>query len=130
MRIQGTCTGDATYAPTPLTGSSTTLAVTGAYIFAGELNQLEDGEHPSKALEAYENAFRPFFKETQNGSFFVQTLAHPRTAWKRWMPQILVLAISKLAAIPWLVNKFDGAELKDDGFPLPQYLSLDVKYSK
>ena len=59
------CLGDAAYAPTPLTGMGTSLAITVAYVLAGELNKLADGENPSKALEAYESTFRPFIEESQ-----------------------------------------------------------------
>ncbi len=71
---------DAAHAPTPLTGMGTSLAITGAYILAGELSKLKDGEHPSKALEAYESTFRPFVERTQHIPFFVPAIAHPRTA--------------------------------------------------
>ena len=113
------CLGDAAYAPTPLTGMGTSLAIIGAYVLAGELSKVKDGEHPSKAFEAYENAFRPFVEETQKIPFFVPAIAHPGTAWKRWLVQIFVRALSKLAAMPWVANRSN--QIKDDGFPLPQY---------
>ena len=125
------CIGDAAYAPTPLTGQGTSLAITGAYILAAELSKLDHGKHPSKALEAYESTFRPFVEEVQKIPFFVPAIAHPGTAWKRWLFQTFASALSKVVAIPWLVNGFGKSnESNDDGFPLPQYPSFDEKDSK
>ncbi len=124
------CLGDAAYAPTPLTGMGTSLAITGAYVLAGELSKLDNGKNPSQALEAYEGAFRPFVEETQKIPFFVPAIAHPETAWKRWLFQVFVSTLSKAVAIvvatPWLTNKLTKSnESNDDGFPCPQYPKLD-----
>ncbi|KAE9410455.1 FAD/NAD(P)-binding domain-containing protein [Gymnopus androsaceus JB14] len=102
------CLGDAAYAPTPLTGAGTSLAIIGAY----------DGEHPSKALKAYESAFRPFVEEVQKIPFFVPAIAHPQRAWKRWLLHTFVVAT------PWLVKKSDHNS-SDEDFPLPQYPCFD-----
>ncbi|KAF2807395.1 FAD/NAD(P)-binding domain-containing protein [Mytilinidion resinicola] len=118
------CLGDAAYAPTPLTGMGTSLAITGAYILAGELSKLDDGEHLSKALEAYESIFRPFVEKTQQIPFFFPAIAHPETAWKRWLIQALVWAFSKLMAIPWLAMKI-GDHGYSENFSLPKYPSFD-----
>jgi 2-polyprenyl-6-methoxyphenol hydroxylase-like FAD-dependent oxidoreductase len=122
------CLGDAAYAPTPLTGMGTSLAITGAYVLAGELSKLKDGEHPSTALEAYESIFRPFVEETQKIPFFIPAIMHPETAWKRWLLQSFVSAVSKVVTIPWLANRLDQSN--DDDFPLPQYPSFDEKDSE
>ncbi len=129
------CVGDAAYAPTPLTGMGTSLAITGAYVLAGELSQLDPDAHPSRALEAYERPFRPFVEETQKIPFFVPGIAHPATAGKRWLFHVLVSTLSKVAAIvvatPWLARRFDRSnEDNDDGFPCPQYARLDDACSK
>ena len=117
------CLGDAAYAPTPLTGMGTSLAITGAYILAGELSKLHDGEHPSKALEAYESIFRPFVEEVQKIPFFVPGIAHPETAWRIQLFQVCVWTFSKVVAIFGLASR--SGESDDNGFPLPQYPSLD-----
>ena len=119
------CLGDTAYAPTPLTGMGTSLAITGAYILAAELSKLNDGEHPSKALEAYEIAFRPVVEHVQKIPSFVPAIAHPQTAWGRWLLQTSLSAVSKVVAIPWAAPKRSN----DDGFPLPQYPSFDEKGS-
>ncbi|HEY0464885.1 MAG TPA: FAD-dependent monooxygenase [Polyangiaceae bacterium] len=118
------CVGDAAYAPTPLTGMGTSLAILGAYVLAGELSQLDRGEPLSKALEAYERAFRPFVEHTQKLPFFVPAIAHPKRAGGRRLCQTAVWSLSKLAAIPWLANRFEhGGE---QGFSLPHYPHLGV----
>lgn len=122
------CVGDAAHAPTPLTGMGTSLAITGAYILAGELSKLGEGEHPSKALMAYESVLRPLVEETQKIPFFAPAIAYPKTAWKRWLFQVFVQVLSKVMATPRLASRLD--QNNDDGFPLPQYPSFDGECSK
>jgi len=117
------CLGDAAYAPTPLTGAGANLAILGAYVLAGELGNLGQGEHPAKALEAYERTFRPFVEEIQSLPPFVPDFAHPATAWKRSLFRAATWAISKLAAVPWFASKHDETK-EDANFPLPQYSSF------
>ncbi|KAH7140205.1 hypothetical protein B0J13DRAFT_62416 [Dactylonectria estremocensis] len=122
------CLGDAAYAPTPLTGMGTSLAITGAYVLAGELSKLEDGEHPARALDAYERVFRPFVEETQQIPSFIPAIMHPETAWKRWLFQAFAWTLSKvvsrLRAFPWMAKILKQS---DEDFPLPEYTyqSLD-----
>jgi 2-polyprenyl-6-methoxyphenol hydroxylase-like FAD-dependent oxidoreductase len=119
------CLGDAAYAPTPLTGMGTSLAITGAYVLAGELSKLNGSEHPSKAFKAYESIFRPHVEDIQKIPFFVPAIAHPETAWKRWLFRTIVRAVSKIASISWLaslVNRFSGGG--EDAFQLPRYPSF------
>lgn len=123
------CLGDAAWAPTPLTGAGASLAINGAYVLAGELSKLNGGEHPSTALEAYESKFRPFVEKTQDIPFFVPAIAHPQTAWKRWLFHVFVSIISKVVAIPWLMKPFDH-DTNDQDFPLPEYPKFDDEGSK
>jgi 2-polyprenyl-6-methoxyphenol hydroxylase-like FAD-dependent oxidoreductase len=122
------CLGDAAFAPTPLTGMGTSLAITGAYVLAGELSKLDGGDHPSKALEAYESVFHPFVEETQKIPFFVPAIAHPKTVWKRRLFQAFIWALSKVVRIPWLANRFKQSNGGD--FLLPHYPSFDDKETK
>jgi 2-polyprenyl-6-methoxyphenol hydroxylase-like FAD-dependent oxidoreductase len=120
------CIGDAAYAPTPLTGMGTSLAITGAYVLAGELSKLKASEYPVTALEVYESEFRPFVEESQRILPFVPAIAHPETAWKRWLLQTFIWTLSKIIAIavtiPWSARKLDRSNYED--FPLPQYQSF------
>ena len=117
------CLGDTAYAPTPLTGMGTSLAITGAYMLAGELSKLEKGQHPSPALEAYERTFRPFVEQSQKIPSFIPAIAHPETAWKRWLLQSFLSVLSTVVAIPWIAKRAQN----DDGFALPQYPRFDEK---
>ncbi|KAJ4286804.1 hypothetical protein N0V90_013056 [Kalmusia sp. IMI 367209] len=119
------CLGDTAYAPTPITGSGTSLAVLGAYVLAGEISTLQEGEHPSKALDAYERKFRPFVEETQKIPSFIPGIAHPRTVWQRWLLQVLLKFVSWAIAIPWMARWLGSEEKEDESFPLPQYPRFD-----
>lgn len=122
------CLGDTAYAPTLLTGMGTSLAIIGGYMLAGELAKLQGGEHPRSALEAYENAFRPFVEQTQQVPGIVPGVAHPDTAWKRWLLQTALSTLSRAANQPWVVKMIGGdknAEENTEGFDLPLYENLD-----
>ncbi|WP_028886738.1 FAD-dependent monooxygenase [Teredinibacter turnerae] len=54
--------GDAAWAPGPVTGMGTTLAITGAYVLAGEL--LQSGDH-TEAFTKYEKIMRPYVEQSQ-----------------------------------------------------------------
>lgn len=113
------CLGDAAYCPTPLTGAGASLALIGAYVLGGELSKLEAGEHPSKALKAYETAFRPFVEDIQKIPSIIPGVAHPETAFKRWLGYVVLRTLSRVAAIPWVANK--SGTVEDEDFPLPEY---------
>ncbi|KAF9696364.1 hypothetical protein EKO04_005306 [Ascochyta lentis] len=122
------CLGDTAYAPTPLTGMGTSLALLGGYMLAGELAQLEHAEHPGKALEAYEKAFCPFVEQTQQIPGIVPGIAHPDTAWKRWLLQTAISTMARAASSPLFLKIIGGAktaEENDDGFRVPCYEGLD-----
>lgn len=54
--------GDAAYAPSPLTGQGTSLALIGAYLLAGELGR---GDAPASAFQRYELLMRPHVQAAQ-----------------------------------------------------------------
>ncbi|CAL8579871.1 hypothetical protein XPA_005601 [Xanthoria parietina] len=118
------CLGDAACAPSPLTGMGTSLAVTAAYVLAGELSKLNQNDSPVEALEAYERMFRPFVEKTQEIPSWVPDIAHPERAWKRSLLHVGVRALSQLARIRWLVQRFEKDHGNED-FPLPHYASFD-----
>jgi 2-polyprenyl-6-methoxyphenol hydroxylase-like FAD-dependent oxidoreductase len=74
-----TLVGDAAYCPSPKSGMGTTSAIVGAYILAGEIGRhcgqpgKEDADGGNaagnlrRALEAYEEKFRPFMTHVQKG---------------------------------------------------------------
>lgn len=125
------CIGDTAHAPTPLTGQGTSLAITGPYILAAELSNLREGEHPSKAFEAYETAYRPQVESLQTIPPFVPGIAHYDVAWRRWVFQACISAFARIVAIPWVASRFvEDNEKNDLGFPLPQYPDFDTGSAK
>jgi 2-polyprenyl-6-methoxyphenol hydroxylase-like FAD-dependent oxidoreductase len=119
------CLGDAAYAPTQLTGAGTSLAVLGAYVLAGEISELQEGEHPSKALDAYESRLRPFVEETQKIPRVVPGIAHPRTAWQRWLLEAGLACAAWLLGQPWMARWLKSEEAEDESFPLPRYARFE-----
>ncbi|GGK22469.1 FAD-binding monooxygenase [Pilimelia terevasa] len=55
-------TGDAAYCPSPISGMGTSLALTGAYVLAGELTARQDH---AAAWGAYEALMRPYVRRAQ-----------------------------------------------------------------
>jgi 2-polyprenyl-6-methoxyphenol hydroxylase-like FAD-dependent oxidoreductase len=122
------CLGDAAYAPSPLTGSGTPLAIIGAYCLAGELSKLRPDEHPGRALEAYEAVYHPWVASRQDGiPWVLPGVAHPSTAFQRWIISMVLSAFSKVLNSPWVAKKlaFGDPEENNDGFVLPPYPELD-----
>ncbi|KAL9578819.1 MAG: hypothetical protein Q9212_005480 [Teloschistes hypoglaucus] len=117
------CLGDTAFAPTPLTGMGTSLAIIGAYCLAGELSKLSNAQHPSEAFEAYESVLRPFVEEVQNIPPFVPGIAHPEQEWKRWVFHTCIAAVSWIVRTPWIMNRIPVK--RDDEFPLPSYPVFD-----
>lgn len=119
------CLGDTAYAPSPLTGMGTSLAIMGSYILAGELSKLDVGEHPARALKSYEEGFRDFVTRMQEVPSIFPGIAHPEQAWKRTMLHGVVRTVSVIAKV--IKNK--SAEEQDDGFILPEYRALNGNVS-
>lgn len=69
-------TGDAAWCATPLAGIGATLALTGAYILAGELSQYADA---ADAFQSYERIMRPIIDRAQNVPKVAPRLLNPHT---------------------------------------------------
>lgn len=118
------CLGDSAYAPTPLTGGGTSLALIGGCVLAGELNCLQKDDHISKALTAYERVYRPYVEEVQEMPSFIPSILHPETAWKRRIFKSSISTISWIVAFivarPWLAQRLFSGDSKET-FRLPKY---------
>lgn len=68
--------GDAGYCASPISGMGTSLALTGAYVLAGELARHADHR---EAFAAYERILRPYVTRAQKLPPGTPRLAHPRT---------------------------------------------------
>jgi len=123
------CLGDTAHAPTALTGMGTSLAINGAYSLAGELSKLEQGEHPERALQAYERVFKPFVDKVQQVPWFVPGVGHYEKAWTRAIFWILVSIISRIVRMPIVSKSSKANPMNEPDFPITEYpgLKLDGK---
>ncbi|EME78729.1 uncharacterized protein MYCFIDRAFT_190912 [Pseudocercospora fijiensis CIRAD86] len=78
--------GDAGYATGP-TGQGTSLALTGAYILAGEISSHKD--HVAAGLRAYEERMKPIIKECQTIPPGIPQILAPQTEWGIWGRNLL-----------------------------------------
>ncbi|MGI4943927.1 MAG: FAD-dependent monooxygenase, partial [Janthinobacterium lividum] len=69
-------TGDAAWCVTPIAGMGTTLAITGAYVLAGELSRAKT---PTDAFIAYERIMRPVVQSAQGIPKIVPRLMNPHS---------------------------------------------------
>jgi 2-polyprenyl-6-methoxyphenol hydroxylase-like FAD-dependent oxidoreductase len=68
--------GDAAYAPSPITGMGTSLALVGAYVLAG---QLAASASHREAFASYEQIMRPYVDQAQKLPPGVPRIANPRS---------------------------------------------------
>lgn len=80
--------GDAGYSPSLLTGRGTMLAMTGAYILAGELYAAGGNYQP--AFHAYEHLFRPHVQQSQQGIDRGAAALVPSTWFAIWVREQVV----------------------------------------
>lgn len=90
-----TLVGDAGYCPGPAVGGSTTLAVVGAYVLAGELARA-DGDH-ERAFPAYERAMA---EPVRGGRAAALSVAKTLVPTSRLGASGLVLGARLLSALP------------------------------
>lgn len=110
--------GDAGYAAGS-TGSGTSLALTGAYILAGEL-----GRNPgniSAGLEGYEKQMQPFIRDMQRIPPLVSSIMAPQTPLGIWVRNQLFAFITWTGVIGFAQKYLSGATGSTDSFPVPQY---------
>ena len=69
--------GDAAYCASPMSGMSTSLALVGAYVLAGEL--ADGADDPAAAFDRFEQRMRPYVDRAQKLPPGGPRLAHPRT---------------------------------------------------
>lgn len=116
------CIGDAAFAPTPISGMGTTSAIHAAYMLAGEISKLDNGEHPARALEAFETALRPAIEKVQSDPDY-PGVVHPKTALHRWILQSTMWAVTQIVQIPFVATR--ALRSRQDHFTVPKYPNLD-----
>jgi 2-polyprenyl-6-methoxyphenol hydroxylase-like FAD-dependent oxidoreductase len=110
--------GDACFAPSLLAGQGAALAMTAAYIMAGELTRA-DGEH-QRAFAAYQAMLAPFIARKQRAAErFARSFA-PRTARAIRLRNYVTRLMSAPLVAP-LVTRLVFGRLLADPLPLPVY---------
>ncbi len=109
--------GDAAACCSLLAGEGTGLAMTEAYVLAGELEKA-GGDVPA-ALAAYEAQLRPFILSKQKAARAFASSFTPKTEFGLWLRE----KATDLMAFPALAELLLGPSLKDD-FDLPDYPGL------
>ena len=107
--------GDAAFCVSLLAGHGSALAITSAYVLAGELANA--GARHEEAFANYETLLRPYIATKQQGAERFATAFAPRTRWGLWFRNQVIRAF----AIPGLANFAVGREIVDR-LELPDYL--------
>lgn len=110
--------GDAGYAPGP-TGTGTTLAMTGAYILAGEINKHKG--NLQAGLEGYEKQMRPLIDDMQKTSPVIYTIIAPQTWWGIWIRNHVFAFITWCGIIDFAQRYLGSAFASSDKYTLPEY---------
>lgn len=107
--------GDAGYAPSPLTGQGTTLAILGAYVLAGEL--VSNPNDPAAAFVEYEKRLQKYVEREQKIPLWGRApkVGNPQSRAGVLANRTLFWALAK-SQVWKLVNV--GT---DEEFPLPDY---------
>ena len=112
--------GDAAWCSTPVSGVGTTLALTGAYILAGELSARPS---LSAAFAGYEQRMRPLVERAQKLPPGTPQLIHPRSRWGLAVLRTLLRVAGSRPARA-LAGRFTSPTT--DAHDLPHYPALHV----
>ncbi|OCT49714.1 putative monooxygenase [Cladophialophora carrionii] len=115
---RGVLLGDAAWATF---GAGTTLAIGGAYILAGELSKIQSTKDVPRALERYEEVFRPIYAKMDDLIPGFPQVMFPQTAW----------GIGIRDAVLWFLGKTKVYKLLAMGqgvhWDLPSYDWVDAE---
>lgn len=106
--------GDACFCPSLLAGQGSALAITGAYILAGELKNAE-GDHAA-AFRNYEQLFRPFIERKQKAAARFAASFAPKTRFGIAVRN----GVTRLMSLPF-VARLSMGQLLTDLLRLPSY---------
>jgi len=111
--------GDAAACASLLAGEGSGLAITEAFVLAGELTA--HGDDVQAALATYERRLRPFLKDKQKGATGFVGFFAPATRLHWWLRDVGVT----LAGHPAVSKLFLGRFMRDE-FDLPTYPALEA----
>ena len=103
--------GDAAYCPALLSGAGSSLAMTGAYLLAGELKSAA-GNH-EVAFPRYEQELRPAISRGQRGYKQSATMLIPHSTFAIWRRNQLCRLAAPLAAVGSLLPSRNTPALRD-----------------
>ena len=106
--------GDAAYCVSLMAGQGSALAITGAYVLAGELAQAS-GDHVG-AFANYEKVLRAFIETKQRGAERFAGAFTPKTSWGVFLRNQVIRA----TAIPGIARLTFGRGIVDK-LQLPEY---------
>jgi 2-polyprenyl-6-methoxyphenol hydroxylase-like FAD-dependent oxidoreductase len=106
--------GDAAFCPSLLAGQGSALAMTAAYVLAGELAKA-DGSH-ERAFGRYETLLRSYIETKQSGAARFGGALAPKTGFGLWFRNQVMNAF----AIPGIARLAVGREIIDT-LRLPKY---------
>ncbi|KAF1985501.1 FAD/NAD(P)-binding domain-containing protein [Aulographum hederae CBS 113979] len=111
--------GDTAYAPTPISGMGTSIAMVGAFVLAGELSKhakSREGE-VAQALQSYESVLRPLVEKAQKLPWGAPQIANPQTWWG------IAILRTLLKVVYWtgLDSLFDPGSSAKDTWQMPVY---------
>jgi 2-polyprenyl-6-methoxyphenol hydroxylase-like FAD-dependent oxidoreductase len=106
--------GDAAACVSLLAGEGAGLAMTEAYVLAGELNRA--GPDYQAAYRRYEQQLRPFVEGKQKSARYFASAFVPKTRFGVWLRN----QVTKLMAFPPIAHYFFLRQLRKD-FDLPNY---------
>ena len=110
--------GDAGYAPGP-TGTGTSLAITGAYILAGELGT---HKHDLPAgLRGYEARMKPLIADMQTIPPFLWAFLAPQTKWGVWVRRMVLGFVLWTGVIGFVQKYFASSFNSSEKYKLPEY---------
>jgi 2-polyprenyl-6-methoxyphenol hydroxylase-like FAD-dependent oxidoreductase len=109
--------GDAAFCVSLMAGQGAALAMTAAYVLAGELAKA-DGKYMA-AFATYEALLRDFIGSKQRGAEHFASAFAPRTRWGLFLRNqvISALAIPGLAKFAFGKDIVDSLELPEYGWP-------------
>ncbi len=115
---EGRCAlvGDAAFATM---GVGTSLAMTGAYMIAGELSQMASSADVPAALRRYETAFRPYVMQHEKVPPGIPQITAPQSALGVGVLYTAIRLVFGLR-LPQVLMKVFGGEEKE-GWRLPEY---------
>lgn len=112
--------GDAAYSASPASGMGTTLAITGAYVLAHEIDRSNDH---AQAYVRYQNHMKPFVAECQKLAKTNLSAAFPTTTLGHMKWRARLLASTSMPAVGKILNKLMIGRMLNtsSSFDLPHY---------